>query len=313
MQISMPNLPDPSLVFDRALLCKRRARAAARFSDYSFLKHAIAEDVCDRLEAIKRDFPTVLELSAQGGVFLREARARPDLASRLGFVVQSDLAAQCLPYIGAARAVLDEESLPFAPQSFNLVVAAGGLHWVNDLPGLMVQVRELLRPDGLFIGAMFGAGTLRELRECLLTAEVELVDGAAARVSPFADAQDLAGLLQRAGFSLPVSDSDTRLVRYRSPARLLDDLRGMAETSALADRPRRPLRRAVIARAMELYAERFADPDGKVRATFNVLTATGWAPHESQQTPLRPGSAKARLADVLGVVERSAGQKPSDS
>ncbi|MET0547179.1 MAG: methyltransferase domain-containing protein, partial [Caulobacterales bacterium] len=275
----------------------------------------MAEDICDRLESVNRDFPAVLELSAQGGALLTEARARPGLATRLGFWTQTDFSARALPSTAAdtGRAVVDEEALPFAEGRFNLVVAAGGLHWVNDLPGLMLQVRRLLHPDGLFIGALFGAGTLRELRECLLAAEAELTGGAAARVSPFADAQDMASLLQRAGFALPVSDVDTRVVRYANPARLLADLRGMGETAALAARPHRYLRPDVIARAIALYAERFADPDGKVRASFNIVTATGWAPHESQQQPLRPGSAKTRLADALGVVERSAGQKSTDS
>ena len=309
----MQNAPDPSFVFDRALVRKRRARAAARFADFAFLKDAIAADVCDRLEPINREYRVVLELCAQGGRFAQELARRPDLQKRVGFLVQTDLAAESLRAAGGPAVAADEEHLPFAPQSVDLIVAAGGLHWVNDLPGLLIQARTILKPDGLFIGALFGAGTLKELRECLLAAEAELTNGAAARVSPFADAQDLAGLLQRAGFALPVSDTDARTVRYRNPARLLDDLRGMGETAALSVRPRRTLSRAVIARAMELYAERFADPDGKVRATFKVITATGWAPHESQQMPLRPGSAKVRLADALNVKERSAGEKAREN
>jgi len=309
----MQNPPDPSFVFDRALVRKRRARAAARFGEFAFLKDAIAADVCDRLEPINRDFPRVLELCAQGGRFAKELTRRPDLQKRVGFLVQTDGAPASLAQADGPAAAADEERLPFAPQSFDLIVAAGGLHWVNDLPGLLIQARTMLKPDGLFIGAMFGAGTLKELRECLLAAEAEITGGAAARISPFADAQDLAGLLQRAGFALPVSDTDARTVRYRHPARLLDDLRGMGETAALSMRPRRALSRNVVARAMELYAERFADPDGKVRATFNVITATGWAPHQSQQQPLRPGSAQTRLADALGVRERPAGEKAREN
>jgi SAM-dependent methyltransferase len=309
----MQNAPDPSFVFDRSLVRKRRARAAARIGDFAFLKDAIAADLCDRLEPINRAYPVVLELCAQGGRFAQELGRRPDLQKRMGFLVQTDLAAESLHAAAGPAVAADEEHLPFAPQSVDLIVAAGGLHWVNDLPGLLIQARTILKPDGLFIGALFGAGTLKELRECLLAAEAELTNGAAARVSPFADAQDLAGLLQRAGFALPVSDADARTVRYRNPARLLDDLRGMGETAALSVRPRRTLSRAVIARAMAIYAERFADPDGKVRATFNVVTATGWAPHESQQIPLRPGSAKVRLADALNVNERSAGEKAREN
>ena len=309
----MQKPPDPSFIFDRALVRKRRARAALRFADFAFLKDAISADICDRLEPINRSFPAVLELCAQGGRFAQALAKRPDVQNRVGFLVQTDSASASLREAGGAAVAADEERLPFAPESFDLIVAAGGLHWVNDLPGLLIQARSLLKPDGLFLGAMFGAGTLTELRECLLAAEAELTGGAAARVSPFADAQDLAGLLQRAGFALPVSDTDVRTVRYRNPARLLDDLRGMGETAASSMRPRRSLSRVIIARAMELYGERFADPDGKVRATFNVVTATGWAPHESQQLPLRPGSAKARLADALNVRERSAGEKAQEN
>jgi hypothetical protein len=169
---------------------------------------------------------------------------------------------------------------------------------------VLVQIRRALKPDGLFLGAFLGGSTLTELRQCLLQAEAEIAGGAGPRVSPFADALDAAGLLQRAGFALPVADTDRVTVRYAHPLKLLQDLRAMGETGVLIDRPKNPLTRAVLARAFELYVEKFSDPDGRVRATFEIVTATGWAPHESQQKPLKPGSAKMRLADALHARER---------
>ena len=206
------------------------------------------------------------------------------------------------------RVAADEERLPFAAASFHLAVSLLSLHWCNDLVGALVQVRRALKPDGLFIGALFGGRTLTELRQCLLQAEVEQSGGAGPRVSPFADAADGASLLQRAGFALPVSDVDQVVVRYDHPMGLIADLRAMGEGNALLDRPRRPLTRAVLARLTELYAERFAEPDGRIPATFEIVTLTGWAPHPSQQQPLKPGSAKVRLADALGVREQSPGR-----
>ena len=202
------------------------------------------------------------------------------------------------------RLVADEERLPFAPQSFDLAVSLLSLHWTNDLVGALVQIRRALKPDGLLIAALFGGATLTELRQSLLQAEAEISDGAGPRVSPFADALDAAGLLQRAGFALPVSDVDRITVRYDHPLKLMADLRAMGEASALADRPRRALSRRVLARMSDIYAERFGLEDGRVPATFELITLTGWAPHASQPKPLKPGSAKMRLADALGVAEQ---------
>ncbi len=187
------------------------------------------------------------------------------------------------------------------------MVSTLALHWTNDLPGALIQVRRALKPDGLFVGAVFGGATLTELRQALMQADSELSGGAGPRISPFADVIDAAALLQRAGFALPVADVDRVQVGYAHPTELIRDLRAMGETNVLAER--RPLSRRVLARACELYAERFARADGRVTATFEILTMTGWAPHESQQQPLRPGSAKMRLADALGVKEQGAGEK----
>ena len=224
--------------------------------------------------------------------------------------MEADLSAAMLTRGGAAglRVVADEERPPFRAGSFDLAVSLLSLHWANDLVGALVQARRLLKPDGLFVGALFGGATLTELRQSLLQAEAELTDGAGPRVSPFADAQDGAGLLQRAGFALPVSDVDRITVRYDHPLQLMAELRAMGETSVLHDRPRRPLRRDVLARAMEIYVARFGDPDGRAPASFEIITLTGWAPHASQPKPLKPGSAKVRLADALGVREHRLGR-----
>ena len=203
----------------------------------------------------------------------------------------------------------DEELLPLAPQSVDLVVSVLSLHLVNDLPGALAQIRRALKPDGLFLGALLGGETLNELRQSFFVAESELTGGASPRVAPFAELRTAGALLQRTGFALPVIDQDRRIVRYASALGLMRDLRAMGCANPLVERDRRPLRRDVLARAVAVYAERFADPDGRVRATFDVISLSGWAPHESQQQPLKPGSAKARLADALKTTERPAGEK----
>ena len=207
------------------------------------------------------------------------------------------------------RAQADEERLPFADESLDLIVSTLALHWTNDLVGALIQIRNALKPDGLFLGAILGGSTLTELRQCLVQAESEISNGAGLRVSPFADVLDAAGLLQRAGFALPVADTDKVAVRYANALELIRDVRAMGESNVLTDRARRPLSRAVLARTAALYQERFCGPDGRIAATFEIVSLTGWAPHPDQQQPLRPGSAKMRLADALHTRERSAGEK----
>lgn len=301
--------PDAMNVFDRRLVRARRDRAARSFADAAFLKERAVADVLDRLEAVNRSFARALDIGSHGGWFGRALAARPDLAARIGWLAETDLSPRMLERRAGAGVACDEEALPFAPGAFNLIVTAVSAHWVNDLPGLFAQARASLAPDGLFICTLIGGRTLADLRAALIEAEMAARDGAAARISPFADAQDLGALLQRAGFALPVTDADAVKVRYRDPVRLLRDLRAMGETSALADRPRRPLTRGVLMDALARFADRTRDADGKIAATFELVTATGWAPHESQQKPLRPGSAKARLADALGAVEQSTGER----
>lgn len=296
----LSDTPPPAL-FDRALHRRRLDRAAGGYGGADFLKRRVAEEAADRLSAILRDFPVSVELSSRTGL-LREALAATPQA-RVGLLVEADLSPAMLAGRDGPRLVADEERLPFADESVNLIVSTLGLHWTNDLVGALIQIRRALKPDGLFLGAFFGGQTLTELRQSLLQAEVEVTGGAGPRVSPFADALDAAGLMQRAGFALPVTDTDVVTVRYAHPFRLLQDLRAMGETAALTERHPRALSRRVLERAFAIYAERFSGPDGKVAATFEIVWASGWAPHESQQKPLKPGSAKMRLADALKVHE----------
>ncbi len=292
----------PPRLFNRDLLRTRLNRAAAVYANADFLKRRAAGDAVVRLEAIMRDFPLAVDLGARNGAFA-DALALSDAKPRVGHLIEADLSSAMLSGRAGPRLVADEERLPFAFGSLDLVISTLSLHWTNDVVGALIQIRRALKPDGLFIGSMLGGATLTELRQSMLAAEAELTGGAGPRVSPFADAYDAAGLLQRSGFALPVADVDRVTVRYAHPLKLLADLRAMGETSVLAERHPRQLTRQVLARAFELYIEKFAEPDGRVPATFEILTLTGWAPDPSQQKPLKPGSAKMRLADALGVVE----------
>jgi SAM-dependent methyltransferase len=289
----------PPRIFDRALGRMRLARAM-RFGAATFLLERVVADMGERLDAILRPFPSALDLSTPG----------PQLASMLvareGERAITRLApiSQTLgdgPWTGI---VGDEEALPFASESFDLIASALALQYVNDLPGALTQARRALAPDGLFLACMIGGRSLEELRIALAIAEDEIVGGVSPRVAPLADIRDLGGLLQRAGFALPVVDLDHMNVRYANVFGLMADLRAMGATNALEQRLRKPTRRAVFLRAAQIYADRFADLDGRVRATFEIIWLSGWAPHESQQKPLAPGSAKMRLADALGTKEQ---------
>ncbi len=275
------------LIFDRKLLRARRARAA-QLGPATFLLDRVAEDVTDRLSTVLRTFETAADVATPGDA-LRRA-----LKGRVGSFVD---------------AVTDDEALPFREGSLDLVVSGLGLQFVNDLPGTLIQIRRALKPDGLFIAALIGGDSLMELREAFGAAESEVEGGVSPRVAPFADLRDLGALLQRAGFALPVTDVDRVTVRYSDPLALMHDLRRMAATNAMIERRRTPLKRAMLKRMFEIYAERFADADGRVRATFEIIWLSGWVPHESQQKPLQPGSAKTRLADALKTKELPAGEK----
>jgi SAM-dependent methyltransferase len=296
--------PPENSLFDPRRVRAHRRRAASGFVANAFLASRAVEDLADRLEIVNRKFGPTLVIGAPA-LFKAALAVRPDLAARTDPLFSMDAAEGLVTRPGIAA---DPEHLPFADQSFGLIVSILNLHWANDLPGALVQARRALKPDGLFLATMFGGRTLSELRHTLLTAESE-TGGAGLRVAPFADAPDIGRLLQRAGFALPVADSDITNVRYENPVRLFADLRAAAETSALAG-VAPPLSRKALFRALEIYRDQFGGADGRVPATFEMITATGWAPHESQQKPLKPGSAKTRLADALGATEQSAGEKP---
>ena len=298
----------PPRLFDRDLHRARLERAAPGYGAADFLKARAAADAVERLEAIMRDFPLAVDLGARNGVFAA-ALAASEAKAKVGALIEADLSLKMLSDRAGLRVQADEERLPFADASVSLVVSLLSLHWTNDLVGALIQIRQALKPDGLFLGALFGGSTLNELRQCLTQAEAELLGGAGLRVSPFADVLDGAALLQRAGFALPVADLDRVTVRYSNPLELIKDVRAMGESNVLHDRARRPLTRPILARAAEIYRERFSESDGRVRATFDIITLTGWAPHPDQQQPLRPGSAKMRLADALHAKEQSAGEK----
>lgn len=296
--------------FDRALVVKHKDRAAVRFEQARFLKDRAIEDICDRLAFINRRFDYALDIGSHGGLLEKGVRARPDVAEKIGYLCQCDASIGMAVKARGDVFVADEENLPLGKTSLDLVVSALTFHWVNDLPGLLAQARMALRPDGLLLVSFLGGRTLQELRAVMAQVETEARHAPSARVSPFADAQDGAQLLQRAGFALPVADSDVVTVRYNNVFALFRDLKAMGETAAFSAPRSPPLTRTSIAAIADKYAHDHADPDGRIRATFEIVTLTGWAPHVSQQKPLRPGSARTRLADALGVTEMPTGEKP---
>ena len=287
------------LVFDRQILRDHRRRAAA-LGAVTFLLDRVAEDFAERLATVLRRFDRALDLGTPTDALRRVLAA----SGKVGTVIAAD------PLGGdGITAAADEEALPFGDGSLDLVVSALALQFVNDLPGTLIQIRRALKPDGLFLAALIGGDTLTELRQAFAAAEVEIENGVSPHVAPFADLREMGTLLQRAGFALPVTDVDRLMVRYASPFDLMHDLRRMGATNPLIERRRRPLKRATLMRMVEIYAERFSDADGRIRATFEIVWLSGWAPHESQQQPLKPGSAQRRLADALGTQEIAAGEK----
>jgi NADH dehydrogenase [ubiquinone] 1 alpha subcomplex assembly factor 5 len=288
-------------LFDRAAIRRNRDRAARDFAAHDVLLRAAVDRLVDRLDDIARPFARALVVGSHGGLVVQALSGRPGFET----VIETDLSSAML---GRHGIVADAEFLPFAG-GLDLVVSCLSLHAVNDLPGALVQLRAALKPDGLLLASLYGPDTLQELREVLLDAEIEISGGASPRVSPFVDVRDAGALLQRAGFALPVVDSDTLTIRYANALDLMHDLRGMGEANALAERRRNFTRRDILLRAASLYEERFKGDDGRLPATFQFVTMTAWAPHASQPKPLRPGSAAARLADALGSSERPAGEK----
>ncbi len=267
--------------------------------EHSFLFEEVADRMGDRLLDIARTFPLALDLGSHTGSLARQLAGRGGIERMIACDLSLPMVQRAKAHNNAHAVVGDEEALPFAPKTFDAVFTNLSLHWVNDLPGALVQINHALKPDGLLLATMLGGETLSELRRCFLEAEIEVEGGASPRVSPFAEVRDAGSLLQRAGFALPVVDFDTITVTYAEPLKLLADLRGMGETNATLVRRKTMTRRATIMKAMELYRQRFARPDGRVTATFQVLTLTAWRPHESQQKPLARGTGKASLAETL--------------
>src|SRR6478736_2932668 len=283
-----------SNIFDRRLL-RMRQRRARRLTPATFLLDRVAADLGERLSAVQRKFDVAVDLGTPSDAVRRVLAANKNISTVVAAGPDDD--------DDGLRVTSDEEALPFAAGSLDLVVSALALQFVNDLPGALIQIRRALKPDGLLLAALLGGDSLTELRQAFAAAEAEIEGGISPRVIPFPDVREMGALLQRAGFALPVTDVDRVTARYPSPTSLMHGLRRMGATNALRERSRRPLKRATVRRMIEIYAERFADRDGRIRATFEIIWLSGWAPHESQQKPLAPGSARRRLANALGTKE----------
>jgi len=299
----------PPALFDRSVLQQRRNRAAREFIAYDFLQARVADDLLDRVECISRDFETCLVLGG-GGAVGRALADRPQARAKIKTLIEADLSPAMAGLSGHARVCLDEERLPIAPESVDLVLACVNLHWTNDLVGALIQINHALKPDGFFAGALLGGQTLTELRQAFQSVESpQDASSAPRRISPFADTIDMAGLLSRSGFNLPVSDVDRVKARYGNAFVLMRDLRAMGETNVLIERPRSPGTKSLFVKTAQAYSEQYAEADGKIPATFEVIHFAGWAPHPDQPKPRRPGSAKVRLADALGVKEHGTGDR----
>jgi SAM-dependent methyltransferase len=301
----MPAPQDPLRLFDRAAVRRHRNRAALRPEAAEFLACEAAERLADRLDDVTRRFPLALDLGCRHGVLARLLRGRGGIET----LVHADAAFGFARRAPSPAIVAEAEALPFGPACFDLVLSNLDLHWANDLPGALLQLRQALKPDGLLLASLLGGDTLSELRRALMEAELDEESGVSPRVSPFADLRDLGQLLQRAGFALPVVDSDTIEVTYADALALMRDLRAMGESNAVAERRHGFTRRATLLAAAARYRSLFGRLDGRIPAHFEIITLTAWAPHESQPRPLAPGSARTGLAAALGTVEHPAGDK----
>ncbi|WP_343560490.1 methyltransferase domain-containing protein [Kiloniella sp. b19] len=294
---------DQAQIFDRKAVLQHRKRAAADFGRYDFLYREVADRLADRLLDFSRPFPCALEIGSRQGILAGMLEGRGGVRELLEMNPCGTDAEQVGRKTGDCSirtVVADDEVLPFGERQFDLIISNLALHWVNDLPGLLLQVNRCLRPDGFFLASMFGGETLKELRSALMDAEMEVEGGVSPRVSPFVDVRDAGGLLQRAGFALPVADFDTLSVTYASALELMKDLRGMGEANAVLARRKTLMRKETLFRAAELYHERFSDGEGRITASFDVVYLGGWRPDQTaQQQPLRPGSAVQKLTDLF--------------
>lgn len=285
----------PPQIFDRALLKQRRKKAAPSIEKFDFLLQIVSEDIVDRVTVVMREFPLVLNLGSHHGVLSRQLSDLPNVTQ----IISLDSVYEMVSSAPALQVIANEDALPFAPMSFDMVVSPLSLQWINDLPGTLLQIRQSLKPDGAFVAAILGGETLAELRHVFLLAEEELYGGASPRVAPFADVRDMGNLLQRAGFTLPVTDRDVLKVRYPSALHLMKELQAMGASNVLMNRSRTHNSKALFQRVNELYKEHYSDDDGRIFASFEIIHLMGWAPHPDQQQPLRPGSAMVNLKDVF--------------
>jgi NADH dehydrogenase [ubiquinone] 1 alpha subcomplex assembly factor 5 len=283
-------------IFDRKLVKLHRERAARALGNYEFLFREVAQMLTDRLSDVRRGFPLALDVGCHTGQVTKTLKH----LGKINTILQCDLSEQMLRQTSGLRFAADEELLPVGDGMLDLVISCLSLHWVNDLPGCFIQMRKALKEDGLFLVALFGGETLKELRQSLMAAETKIVGGAGPRVSPFADIRDGGALLQRAGFALPVVDTDLLTVSYKSPLELMRDLRGMGEQMSTYTRQKTFTRREVLFKAADIYQNTYGDSDGRVPATFEIITLTAWAPSSTQPQPLTRGSGKSSLADALG-------------
>ena len=292
-------------IFNRQSVRHHRDRAAPGYADFNFLFKEVAERLSDRLQDITRTFPVTLDLGCHGGDMATFIPDRSDVQTLINCDLSSSMAALARNNNGAASLASDEELLPFNEQTLDLVISNLSLHWVNDLPGALSQICRALKRDGLFLATMLGGETLKELKESFMEAEIEIEGGVSPRLSPYAEIKDVGNLLGRAGFALPVADTETITVSYEDPIKLMSDLRGMGETNANAQRRTTFSRRATILRATEIYTEKFTIKEGRIPATFEIIYLTAWAPDESQQKPLQPGSGQISLSNVFSINNRN--------
>ena len=298
-------MTDERLLFDRKLLRERRARFAHEIAARELVLAHVAREIAERVALMLRPFPLALDLGAYHGLLGRKVAGLPSV----GAMIYAESALAFAALCPRPALVCDEDLLPFKGAGLNLIVSELALHRVNDLPGALIQIRRALAPDGLFMAALLGSGALFELREALIEAEAEAQGGASPRIAPFGDVRAYGALLQRAGFALPVADAETLTVLYASPGEVMREIRALGGGNVLLARSRRPLARHTLKRAEDIYRTRHGTPDGKVKASFEIVYLSGWGPDESQQKPLKPRSAAQRLADALGTTELPAGDK----
>lgn len=285
--------PDnPAIIFDRRALRRNRDRAAKKFNAHHFLIAEVADRLYDKYRDITRNFNHILDLGCHDGLLAGLLKDK--------FVIRQDLSRNFLADAGGVRVQADEEFLPYRPGALDLVLSNLSLHWVNDLPGCLSQIRQILKPDGLFLSALFGGESLTELRQSLLEAEMNVRGGASPRISPFVDVRDAGSLLQRAGFALPVVDTDRITVTYENAFALMRELRGMGEANILTKRFHGMTSSRVMMECARIYQEKFTDPRGRITVTFDIIYMMGWSPHKTQQQPLKPGQGKVSLTDVFG-------------